>query len=104
MQRELSRLCAQYLLHAKSRSEPLDSVARFHLGNGARMERLNWLGDVSPAGLLRSAGMMVNYVYDLADVERNHEAYARENRVVASRRFEMLARESLLLRAPEKTT
>ena len=104
LQRELSRLCAQYLLHAKSRSEPLDSVARFHLGNGARMERLNWLGDVSPAGLLRSAGMMVNYVYDLADVERNHEAYARENRVVASRRFEMLARESLLLRAPEKTT
>ena len=103
LQRELSRLCAQYLLQAKARSEPLDSVARFHLGNGARLERLNWLGDTSLSGLRRSAGMMVNYVYDLSDLERNHEAYARDHRIIASRRFELLARESLLLREPEKS-
>ncbi|OGA74371.1 MAG: hypothetical protein A3G27_13475 [Betaproteobacteria bacterium RIFCSPLOWO2_12_FULL_66_14] len=95
MQRELQRLCAYYLLHAKQGQEPLDSVARFHLGNGARLERLNWLGDTSPAGMNRSAGVMVNYVYRLDDVERNHEAYAREHRVIAARRFEVLAKESL---------
>ena len=104
LQRELPRLCAQYLLLAKSRAEPLDSVARFHLGNGARLERLNWLGDTSATGLRRSAGMMVNYVYDLSDLERNHEAYARDNRIIASRRFDLLARESLLVRPQEKST
>jgi len=97
LQPELTRLCAYYLLYAKNgHHEPLDTVERFHLGNGARLERINWLGDTSPAGLLRSAGMMVNYVYHLGDVERNHEAYAREHRVVAARRIEAAARESLL--------
>jgi malonyl-CoA decarboxylase len=96
MQKTLVRLCAHYLLRAKHGQEPSDPVARFHLGNGARLERLNWLGDTSPAGMRRSAGLMVNYVYRLDEVERNHEAYAREHRVVASRRFEILARESLL--------
>jgi malonyl-CoA decarboxylase len=95
MQRQLVRLCAYYLTHAKKGREPLDPVARFHLGNGARMERLNWLGDLSAMGMRRSAGLMVNYVYRLDDVERNHEAYAREHHVVAARRFEVLARESL---------
>ena len=96
LQKTLMRLCAYYLVRAKHGQEPLDLVARFHLGNGARLARLNWLGDVSPTGLRRSAGLMVNYVYRLDDVERNHEAYAREHRIVASRRFEILARESLL--------
>jgi len=96
LQKKLVRLCAHYLLRAKHGQEPLDPVARFHLGNGARLERLNWLGDTSPTGMRRSAGLMVNYVYRLDDVERNHEAYAREHRVVASRRFEILARESPL--------
>jgi len=61
--KQLSRLCAYYLLYAKQDDEPLDPVARFHLGNGARLERLNWLGDISAAGMRRSAGLMVNYVY-----------------------------------------
>jgi malonyl-CoA decarboxylase len=100
-QRDLIRLCAYYLLHAKHGQEPLDSVARFHLGNGARLERLNWLGDTSPAGMSRSAGLMVNYVYRLDDVERNHEAYARDHRVIAARRFEVLAKESLAARQDE---
>lgn len=104
IQRELGRLCAYYLLYAKHGPEPLDPVARFHLGNGARLDRLNWLGDTSEAGMKRSAGLMVNYVYRLAEVERNHEAYAREHQVIASHRFEQLAKESLLARtgAPVK--
>jgi malonyl-CoA decarboxylase len=104
MQRELVRLCAYYLLHAKQAQEPLDSVARFHLGNGARLERLNWLGDTSAAGMNRSAGLMANYVYRLGDVERNHEAYAREHRVIAARRFEVLAKESLAAREQDPKT
>ncbi len=98
LRRDLTRLCAYYLLYAKKGHEPLDTAERFHLGNGARLERINWLGDTSPAGLLRSAGMMVNYVYRLGDVERNHEAYARDHRIVAARRIEALAKESLLVR------
>jgi malonyl-CoA decarboxylase len=98
LQRELTRLCAWYLLHAKHGHEPLDSVERFHLGNGAQLERINWRGDASSAGVARSAGMMVNYVYRLDAVDRNHEAYAREHRIVAARRIESLAKESLLAR------
>jgi len=93
---ELRRLCAWYLLRAKEGDEPADSVARFHLGNGARVERVNWLGDTSSHGLERSAGLMVNYVYRLEEVEQNHEAYVKEHTVVASARLQALARESLL--------
>lgn len=103
-QRQLVRLCAYYLLHAKQGSQPADPVARFHLGNGARLERLNWLGDTSAIGMRRSAGLMVNYVYHLEDVERNHEAYARERRIIASRRLEGLAKESLLARHQSTAT
>jgi malonyl-CoA decarboxylase len=95
---ELMRLCAYYLQRAKHDKEPTDSVARFHLGNGARMERLNWLADTSKTGMARSAGLMVNYVYRLKDVERNHEAYAKERLVVASPGLALLARASLLAR------
>ena len=100
MQPLLLRLCAHYLLHAKHREEPLDSVARFHLGNGARLERLNWMGDTSENGMKRSAGMMVNYVYRLEELERNHEAFAHDHSVIASRRLETLARESLVSQRP----
>jgi malonyl-CoA decarboxylase len=89
---ELSRLCAYYLMYANRGKAPLDPVARFHLANGARLERLNWMGDTSPAGLTRSLGFSVNYVYRLADVERNHEAYARAYGISASREFQRLAR------------
>ena len=92
LQKLLMRLCAWYLLHAKEGAEPLDQVSRFHLGNGAALERLNWLGDTSESGMARSAGMMVNYVYRLEDVERNHERYFAEHAVVASRAVEKLAR------------
>ena len=89
----LLRLCAYYLLHAKRDGEPLDAVARFHLGNGARLERLNWLADHSRQGMARSAGIMVNYVYRLDEIEHNHEAYANRHEVVSSAKFLVLARQ-----------
>lgn len=76
---------AHYFLRAKtSAGRPLDPVARFHLGNGARLERLNFLGDVSPKGVRQSRGMMVNYLYDLDTIEKHHEAYANQGTVIAS--------------------
>ena len=81
----LMPLAAQYFVHAKNREgRPVDPVARFHLGNGARLERLNWLGDVSPNGMRQSHGLMVNYLYALADVERQHEAYSNNGTVAVS--------------------
>ena len=102
LQKLLLRLCAWYLLHAKQGDEPLDPVARFHLGNGAALERLNWLGDTSESGMSRSAGLMVNYVYRLDDVERNHERYFADHAVVASRTVAKLARKSPLAVPDEK--
>ena len=81
----LMRLCAQYLLNAKRRGkQALDPVANFHLTNGARVERLNWLGDTSPNGLSQSLGLMVNYLYELDRIEENHESYTGEGSVTAS--------------------
>jgi malonyl-CoA decarboxylase len=78
-------LAAHYFLKARTaKGRPIDSVARFHLGNGARLERINWLGDTSPKGLRESAGIMVNYLYRLDDIEKNHEAFANDGEVVAS--------------------
>jgi malonyl-CoA decarboxylase len=93
---ELVRLCAFYLTHARHGRVPFDSVARFHLANGARLERLNWLADTSESGIRRSFGLMANYVYRLEDLERNHESYAREYKVVASRQIERLAKQARL--------
>ena len=76
---------AHYFLDARNGGgRPVDPVARFHLGNGARLERLNFLGDVSARALRESYGLMVNYLYKLDDIERNHEAYAERGEVVAS--------------------
>jgi malonyl-CoA decarboxylase len=81
----LLRLCARYLLHERASSgRAVDPVAHFHLSNGARVERINWLGDVSEKGLQQSAGLMVNYLYRLADIEANHRAYRDDGRVVAA--------------------
>ncbi len=83
----LMRLAAQYLSREKMRQgglRALDPVAHFHLSNGARIQRLNWLGDRSPKGLGQSAGIMVNYLYKLSHVEANHEAYTSSGKVAAS--------------------
>ncbi len=85
LEKPLKQLCAHYLLYAKTaEGTPVDPVARFHLGNGARLERINWLGDISEKGMEESAGLMVNYLYDMAHIERNHEAYVNEGTIAAS--------------------
>jgi len=89
--RTILPLCATYFLTAKRGEEPADPVARFHLGNGARLERINWLGDTSKAGIDRSASLTANYLYRLSDIERNHRTYARDRRVVASRQVHLAA-------------
>ena len=85
-------LAAWYLTSEWEGGNALAPVARFHLGNGARLERINWAADTSAKGLAQSFGLMVNYVYDLGDVERNHEEYVNRHRVVASSPVEKLAR------------
>ncbi len=75
LERELTTLCAIYLTSKDSSGRALDPVARFHLGNGAAIERINWEGDLTERGLARSAGMMVNYRYSPDDIVGNHEAY-----------------------------
>lgn len=81
----LRALCAHYLMREKKAARrPLDPVARFHLGNGARLERINWNADPSPNGRRQSYGLMVNYLYDLGDIEKNHEAFAASGAVAAA--------------------
>jgi malonyl-CoA decarboxylase len=94
MRRGLVPLCAHYLVREKRRKEPLYPVARFHLKNGARLDRINWLADTSATGIQQSAGLMANYVYKIADLERNHELYARSGQVVCSRRVQTLAEQA----------
>ena len=78
-------LAAHYFLRERGPGgRPLDPVARFHLGNGARLERLDWLGDPTPKGLEQSHGLMVNYLYERSEIEANHEAYARTGKVAAA--------------------
>jgi malonyl-CoA decarboxylase len=84
----LWRLAAQYLVH-RSPLPGGDPVARFHLDNGARLERLNAQANLAAKGLKQSAGLMVNYLYDLASVETNHERFVR-GRVVHSRALSAL--------------
>ena len=85
LQGPLTRLAARYLAKEKGRGRRArDPVAHFHLSNGARLERLNWLGDTSDKGLAQSAGLMVNYLYDLNRIENNHEAYTLNGSVDTS--------------------
>ena len=78
----LERLAAVYLVHQTTTPQG-DPVARFHLDNGARLERLNRLGNPSKKGLKQSHGLMVNYLYDLQKVEANHEAFTQADAVHA---------------------
>jgi malonyl-CoA decarboxylase len=82
----LTQLCATYLLHRVDEGEPAqDPVARFHLNNGAKLERINWLADTSKRGLQESLGLMVNYLYEPRAIEGNHAKFVR-GEIVASRR------------------
>lgn len=89
-----------YFIEARtSAGKSLDPVARFHLGNGARLERLNWLADISPNGLAQSGGLMVNYLYDIPHIEEYHEAYVSRGDVTVGEPFRRMVK----LIAPEKT-
>ncbi len=93
VQPHLLALAAHYFLEAKtSGKRPPDPVARFHLGNGARLERINWRGDVSQKGLREAHGIMVNYLYEIKEIEKNHENYADTGVVTASRAVRGLLR------------
>lgn len=81
LQKPLMHLCAHYLVNEKRKNAPLNAVARFHLGNGARLERINWMGDVSTKGWAESTSLLVNYIYDLAKIEANHEMYANDGTI-----------------------
>ena len=77
---------ARYFLKAKRPDgQPPDPVARFHLGNGAELHAIHWMGDVSQKGLAQAAGLMVNYLYRLDRIEANHEAYVSQGTIVAPR-------------------
>lgn len=95
MKKSLLPLSAWYFLHAKdAHNKPLDPVARFHLGNGAHLEAINWYADHSPKSVRQSAGIMVNYLYDLDDIENNHEAFTNEGRVIASNAITRMVKNS----------
>jgi len=89
---QLVPLCVGYLLYAKEGREPADPVARFHLANGARLQRVNWLSDVSHRGLHRSFGFTANYVYHPANLPRNCETYRTSSSVVTTRQLERLSK------------
>ena len=93
-------LAAHYFLIERSADQrSVDPVARFHLGNGARLERINWLADTSEKGLREAHGLMVNYRYDLGEIEKNHEAYADDGTVAASRAVRGLLRPQVKAKA-----
>ena len=86
----LEGLCAQYLTSSGSNDRPLDPVARFHLRNGARLERVNWLGDTSEKGLRQSHGLLVNYLYDLDHVSEYHAKFVYDHEVTTGSAVQQL--------------
>jgi malonyl-CoA decarboxylase len=93
VEQPLIRAAAWYYLRARNaRGLPVDAVARFHLGNGARLEQLDWLADTSEKAIQQSHGLMVNYRYDLDYIEKNHEEYAQKHTIAAASGVRKLAR------------
>lgn len=82
-----------YILAKRPDGRPIDPVARFHLGNGARLERINFLGDISAKGLSQSHGLLVNYLYALNDIERNHEHFFEHGEIAASAQIRKMLRD-----------
>ena len=101
LRKSLLSAAAYYFLRARTaKGTPVDPVARFHLGNGARLERLNFLGDLSPRALKQAHGLMVNYCYRLDDIEKNHELFASKGQVVAAAEVRRLLRDHRQRRTP----
>ena len=85
----VARYCALYLARPPS-GGGIDPVARFHLGNGARLERINWMANMSARGLRESYGIMVNYLYDPSTIEANHERFVRNGPIARSAQVDAL--------------
>ena len=100
LERQLVPLCAYYLLRVKRGDNPADPVARFHLRNGARLERINWLSDTSTAGLKGSAGLMVNYVYRCSVPRREYDVSTNTRSVSSSRQVRLLAEQASSMFCP----
>ncbi|MGB1309958.1 MAG: malonyl-CoA decarboxylase [Leucothrix sp.] len=94
LQKPLMRLTAEYLVNAKHRNRAVDPVANFHLNNGAHLERINWLADTSKKGMRESAGMMVNYLYKLKDIEANHETYRDSAKTITTNNVQALLKKT----------
>lgn len=85
LKKPLIKACANYLVKVKRKDKPLNSVARFHFGNGAQLYRINWMGNTSVHGIEESFGLMVNYLYDLKQIESNHEAFVKHGKLAISK-------------------
>jgi malonyl-CoA decarboxylase len=90
LRQTIMRVCAIYLTRHASAEDRADPVAHFHLGNGARLERINWLGNTAARGIQESFGIMVNYLYDVATIESNHEAFVNDGTVMRSAEVDAL--------------
>jgi malonyl-CoA decarboxylase len=90
LKQKIMQACAIYLTRHASADDRADPVARFHLGNGARLERINWLGNTAPRGIQESFGIMVNYLYDVETIESNHEAFVNDGTVMRSAEVDAL--------------
>lgn len=91
-EKEQLQKAAFYLTKAKGRNNlPYDPVARFHLGNGASVHAIHANADTSPKGMQQSAGMMVNYLYDLSKVASNHTQFAEAGKIAESKAIKALA-------------
>lgn len=85
LKQPLMGLAAHYLVDAKRGTKALDPVTHFHITNGASLERINWLGNISPKGMRESAGIMVNYLYKQAQIDDFHEAYVTKGKITFSK-------------------
>jgi len=86
----LTKACAIYLLKAKRYDKPINAVARFHFGNGAKLYQINFMGNTSEYGITKSFGLMVNYLYELKSIEANHEAYVKDGELAVSKSVKKL--------------
>ena len=85
-EKEILESAIEYFFNAKQEDGlPIDSVQRFHLSNGASLDKIHSLGDVSNRGISNSAGLMVNYKYEMNNLEKNHEKYFSGDNIVASK-------------------
>ena len=93
IRKPLMAAAAKYFIEERtSKGNVIDPVARFHLGNGARLERINMMGDPSEKGMREAHGLMVNYLYEPREIEKNHEAFANDGVVAVSRSVRALAK------------